>query len=184
MRALAIIVFSSATLATGQVLINTSASGGALRLLNSDQAVLEAGESRQDLPCAVVSIKPVLGFDMRFHSGYEVSLPLKEIAGSENMLTMLFRVTPIDQDSRRPVYFTHRIKVPSIEEDAKGDTMFQGGFDVGEGKYKVEWLMRDRAERVRVFLGDRIVPASQGQAVGARFSSRRDPRQRTGTVHR
>jgi len=148
MRALAIIVFSSATLANGQVLINTSASGGALRLLNSDQAVLEAGENRQDLPCAVVSIKPVLGFDMRFHSGYEVSLPLKEIAGSENLLTMLFRVTPMDQEPRRPVYFTHRIKVPSIEEDAKGDTMFQGGFDVGEGKYKVEWLMRDRAERV------------------------------------
>src|SRR5687768_8085065 len=112
MRALAIIVLTSATVATGQVLINTSASGGALRLLNSDQAVLEAGEDRQDLPCSVVSVKPLLGFDMRFHSGYEVSLPLREIAGAENLLTTLFRVVPVDQEATKPVYFTHRLKVP------------------------------------------------------------------------
>ena len=40
------------------------------------------------------------------------------------------------------------MRVPAIEEDAKGDAYFQGGFDIGEGKYKVEWLMRDRTERV------------------------------------
>jgi hypothetical protein len=85
---------------------------------------------------------------MRFHSGYEVSLPLREIAGSENLLTILFRVTPLDQEGARPVYFTQRLKVPAIEEEAKGDTYFQGGFDLGEGKFKVEWLMRDRMERV------------------------------------
>lgn len=145
--ALFVLLFTTSHLAIGQVLLSTSASGGALRLLNSDQAILEAGENRQDLPCAVVSAKPVLGFDLRFHSGYEVSLPLKEIAGSENLLTILFRVTPQDPLGK-PVYFTHKIKVPTIEEDAKGDTYFEGGFDLGEGKYKVEWLMRDRTERV------------------------------------
>jgi hypothetical protein len=40
------------------------------------------------------------------------------------------------------------MKVPAIDEEAKGDAYFQGGFDVGEGRYKVEWLMRDRTERV------------------------------------
>ena len=149
MRALVIITaVTFTTLASGQVLLNTSASGGALRLLNTDQAVLEAGEPRQDLPCSVISVKPVLGFDLRFHSGYEVSLPLREVAGAENLLTILFRVTPLEQESTKPVYFTHRLRVPTIEEDAKGDTLLQGGFDVGEGKYKVDWLMRDRAERV------------------------------------
>lgn len=147
MRALAIFVLTSAMIASGQILLNTSASGGALRLLNSDQAVLEAGEERQDLACSVVSVKPVLGFDMRFHSGYDVSLPLREIAGPENLLTILFRVTALDPPSK-PVYFVQRIRVPSIEEDAKGDSFFQGGFDLGEGKFKVEWLMRDRTERV------------------------------------
>ena len=96
MRAVAIIVLMSVSVGNGQVLLSTSASGGALRLLNSDQAVLEAGEERQDLPCSVISAKPILGFDMRFHSGYEVSVPLRELAGSENLLTILFRVTALD----------------------------------------------------------------------------------------
>ena len=149
MRALAIIALSSSIIANGQVLLSSSASGSALRLLNSDQAVLEAGEPRNDLPCSVVNMKPVLGFDLRFHSGYEVSVPLKELAGSENLLTILFRVSSLDPESKgSPVYFIHRMKVPAIDEEAKGDAYFQGGFDVGEGRYKVEWLMRDRAERV------------------------------------
>ena len=69
-------------------------SGGPVRILYTDMAVLEAGEPRKDLPCAVISTKPILGFDLRYHSGYEVSVPLKELAGSEGVLTMLFRVTP------------------------------------------------------------------------------------------
>jgi hypothetical protein len=147
MRALGIIYLSSAILASAQVPLSSTASGGAIRILNTDQAIFEAGENRSDLPCSVVSIKPILGFDLRFHSGYEVSVPLHELSGSENMLTMLFRVTSIDPPSS-PSYFIQKLKVPSIEEDAKGDAYFQGGFDLGEGRFKVEWLMRDRTERV------------------------------------
>jgi hypothetical protein len=147
MRVRSIVVLLSAALAQGQVLLNTSASGGAVRILNSDQAVLEAGENRDDLPCSVISVKPILGFDLKFHSGYEVSVPLRELAGSENLLTTLFRVSAIEP-AGPPIYFIHRIKVPPIEEEAKGDAYFQGGFDLGEGKYKIEWLMRDRTERV------------------------------------
>jgi hypothetical protein len=147
MRVPVLILLSSALGANAQVLLNASASGGAVRILNSDQAVLEAGENRDDLPCSVVSAKPVLGFDLRFHSGYEVSVPLRELSGSENLLTILFRVSSLEPVGP-PVYFVHRMKVPPIEDEAKGDAYFQGGFDLGEGKYKVEWLMRDRTERV------------------------------------
>jgi hypothetical protein len=110
-------------------------------------AVFEAGEPRKDLPCSVVNNKPVLGFDLRYHAGYEVSIPLKELSGNENLLTILFRVTPEGTESA-PIYFTQRYRVPAIEEDAKGDAYLHGGFDTGEGKYKVDWLIRDRAERV------------------------------------
>jgi hypothetical protein len=110
-------------------------------------AVLEAGEPRKDLPCSVINNKPILGFDLRYHAGYEVSVPLKDLAGSENLLTILFRVTT-DEHKDEPLYFTQRIRVPAIEEDAKGDAYLQGTFDVGEGKYHVDWLMRDRSERV------------------------------------
>jgi hypothetical protein len=60
---------------------------------------------------------------------------------------MIFRVTPGGRPDE-PVYLSQRMAVPSIEEDAKGDAYLQGTFEVGEGKYHVDWLMRDRSEHV------------------------------------
>jgi hypothetical protein len=116
-------------------------------LQGTDLAVLEAGQKRDDLPCAVTEEKAFLGFDLRYHSGYDVTIPLRDLAGSENLLTILFRVTP-EKDKENPRYFVQRIRVPSVEEEAKGDAYLQGAFDLGEGKYHVDWLMRDRTERV------------------------------------
>jgi hypothetical protein len=138
------------SLATSGAWAQSPLSGGptaARRIFNTDMAVLEAGEVRKDLPCEVTPIKPVLGFDLRFHAGYEVSVPLKDLAGSENLLTILFRVTP-DNRKDEPTYFIQRVRVPRIEEDAVGDAYLQGSFDLGEGSYHVDWLMRDRSERV------------------------------------
>ncbi len=122
-------------------------------MVATDWAVLETQEPRKDLPCTVTPVKPVLGFDLRFHSGYEVSIPLKELAGSENMLTTIFRVTSGGHKDQAS-YFVQRIKVPEIQEDASGDAYLQGAFDVGEGNYHVDWLMRDRTERVCSFYWD------------------------------
>lgn len=132
---------------SAQSLVNGVGRGGAVALFSSDRAVLEAGEPRKDLPCAVVPDKPILGFDLRFHAGYDVTVPLRELAGGENLLTILFRVTPEDQ-KEEPRYFIQKVRVPPIEEDQKGEAFLQGAFDVGEGKYHVDWLIRDRSERV------------------------------------
>jgi hypothetical protein len=122
--------------------------GGPVRLFGTDQAVFEMREPRQDLPCHVTPTKSALvGFDLKFHSGFEVTVPLRELAGRENLLTILFRVAPLE-DLENPVYFMQKVRVPEIEEDAKGDASLYGAFDLGEGKYRVDWLMRDRAERV------------------------------------
>jgi hypothetical protein len=137
----------STTALLGQMLMTPGPNGMGPRIFNTDMAVLEAGDPRTDLPCTVVAVKPQLGFDLKFHGGFDVTIPLKDLAGSENTLTMLFRVVP-DNHKDDPVYFIHRVRVPSIEEDARGDAYLSGGFDVGEGKYHVDWLMRDRAERV------------------------------------
>jgi len=130
-----------------------SGPGGAVRIFNTDLAVLEVQEPRKDLPCTVSPVKPVLGFDLRFHAGYEVSVPLRELAGAENLLTMIFRITP-DSHKDEPFFFVQRIRVPPIPEDAKGEAYLQGGFDLGEGHYHVDWLMRDRSERVCSFYWD------------------------------
>jgi hypothetical protein len=121
--------------------------GGMFRLFTSDAAVLESQESRKDLPCVVTPSKPTLGFDLKFHPGYEVSIPLKELSGDGNQLTMIFRVIPEARPDEQ-VFFSQRVWVPEIEADAKGDAYLQGNFLVGEGKYHVDWLMRDRGEQV------------------------------------
>lgn len=130
-----------------QDLMPVSGPGGEVRLFSSDAAILESQEIRKDIACSVTPSKPVLGFDLRYHSGYEVTVPLHELAGSENLLTMVFRVTPLDHPGD-PVYFSQHVGVPAITDDEKGPAYLQGSFDVGEGKYHVDWLMRDRTERV------------------------------------
>jgi len=130
-----------------QILIHSTGSSRGANIFNTDLAVLEQGEQRKDLPCSVAPSKPALGFDLRFHAGYQVTVPLKELAGDENVLNIVFRVS--EQDHRdEPIYFTQHLRVPSIQEDAKGDASLQGAFDVGEGAYHIDWLMRDRTERV------------------------------------
>ncbi|MDE3167253.1 MAG: acetyltransferase [Acidobacteriota bacterium] len=142
-----------AAAAHGQVLMPGSAPGAAVRLFSSDAAILEAGETRKDIPCTVDPIKPLLGFDMKFHAGYDVAIPLKEIAGKDNQLTMVFRVYP-DGKADEAWYFSQHWNVPEIDGDAGGSAQLTGTFDVGEGKYHVDWLMRDRAERVCSFSWD------------------------------
>ena len=141
------VIFLSCACTQAQGLIAGSGASGVVNIFGSDLAILEAGEERKDIPCTVVQQKPILGFDLRFHSGYQVSVPLKDLAGSENLLTIVFRVVEESHKSE-PLYFSQRIRVPSIEDSAKGDAYLQGAFDVGEGKYHVDWLMRDRTERV------------------------------------
>ncbi len=147
------VVLLTAGLLPAQELMPAAGPGGMVRLFTSDAAILESQEARKDLPCTVVPSKPALGFDLKFHSGYEVSVPLRDLAGSENQLTMVFRVTP-ENHPDDGVYFSQHVAVPAIDEDEKGPAYLQGEFEVGEGKYHVDWLMRDRAERVCSFHWD------------------------------
>lgn len=146
-------IIAGLELAPAQQFMSNGTAGVALRMFPTDIAVLEMQEVRKDLPCTVAPGKTNLGFDLKFHASYEVTIPMRDLAGSENLLTILFRVTPEGRKDE-PVYLTQRLKVPSIDEDAKGDAYLQGSFEVGEGKYHIDWLMRDRSERVCSFYWD------------------------------
>jgi hypothetical protein len=135
-----------AALLPAQTLMH-GAGSGMVRIMPGDGAILEVQEPRDDIPCTVTPSKPALGFDLKFHAGYEVGIPLKDLAGSENVLTMVFRVTPSNRLDD-PVYFTQRVRVPPLDANASGTAYLQGAFDLGEGKYHVDWMMRDRGERV------------------------------------
>lgn len=145
----------SASLLLALVALNTAAfaqslikapQGEPITLIPADMAVLEAPQERKDLPCVVTPHKSELGFDLRFHAGYDVALPLRELEGDSQVLTIIFRVYP-EGDKDSAAYFSQRINVPAIDDDAKGDAMLQGAFDLGQGSYHVDWMMRDRSER-------------------------------------
>ncbi len=149
--ALVVFVHIGTRTATAQVPI--SGGPGPVRIFNTDMAILETQDPRKDIPCTVTPGKAILGFDLRFHGGYDVNVPLKELAGSENQLTVVFRVTPQEHKDQQS-FFVQHFKVPALDEDAKGEVTLNGSVDLGEGSYHVDWLMRDRSERVCSFYWD------------------------------
>jgi hypothetical protein len=126
---------------------------GAVELSVDDRAMLESPEARRTLLCSVTPTKPELGFDLKLHAGYEVGVPLKQLAGDGNELTTIFRVIP-EGDAARAAYFAQRTPVPSLDDPGHGSASLSGAFDLGEGKYHIDWLMRDRDDRVCSFHWD------------------------------
>jgi hypothetical protein len=118
-----------------------------LPLQNADLAVLASRGPRADFPCQVTSDKPGLGFDLRFHSNYRATVPIKVLADAGGWLQVVMRVTPT-ADSAKPLYLVHRFAIPDVPLGAKGEIILAGGFDLGLGRYRVDWMMRDTRERV------------------------------------
>jgi hypothetical protein len=127
--------------------------GAPVRLSAADRAALESTEMRKTLPCTVTPAKPELGFELRFHAGYEAGVPFKELAGDGDQLTTIFRVIPEGRPADA-VYFAQRVPVPSLDDMDRGSASLTGAFDVGKGKYHIDWLMRDRSERICSFHWD------------------------------
>jgi len=135
--------------ARGQTLMPELSFRGGARLLQPDLAALESPKSTNEFPCVVVPSKPELGLDFMFHTGYEIQIPFHELAGDGNTLTVVYRVIPQDHPNGS-AYMVQKIPVPPIEWDRQGVVKIPGKFDIGEGKYHVDWLMRDQDERVCV----------------------------------
>ena len=131
-----------------QRVIRSGVGGGDLHITHSDVAVLGADAVRDDLPCTVEPLDPKLEYDLTFQAGYVARVPLASIAGSGNELRVLFRIQSLDSETAEPVYFREHYPVPAIDEGAAGDATLPGKYRLSPGRYKISWLMRDRAERV------------------------------------
>lgn len=144
---LSIVTLSLVSVAWGQHMLRPSIQDGAIRIINSDRAVLSSPETRTDVPCTVLPSKPKLGFDLQFTAGYVATVPLNALAGEGNSLRLLFRIEPLDGKEEK-YYFWDRYSVPPIAADAVGETAIPGRFKLGAGRYRVDWLMRDQSEKV------------------------------------
>jgi hypothetical protein len=130
-----------------QSLTESVTTGETLRIAPADTVVFARKDVRSTLSCSVTPFSPFLGFDLRFHADYEVDMPLKELSGTGNGLTVLLRVERIGALDD-PAYFFQTLVIPEIGKDARGSVRFEGGIDIGDGNYHFQLLIRDGRERV------------------------------------
>ena len=104
----------------------------------------QAGE--KPLRCEVTPIKPSLNFGFRFQAGYVVRVPMNQYSGSGHGWAMLTRITP-EGGGRQPVYLTSGVPLPFVPK-TKVELEVGGGYLLGEGRYRVKWVMFDDADRV------------------------------------
>jgi hypothetical protein len=145
--AVVVVAFVAPGLCPAQTPLQSAVGGAEIRIVTTDMAVLSAGDVRDDLPCSVTPLDPRLGFDLQYQAGYVTNIPLESLAGEGDSLRVLFRIQPLGVDDQ-PRYFVDRFSVPHVEEGAKGETALSGQYTLGPGRYRVDWLMRDRSERV------------------------------------
>src|ERR1700682_4900392 len=91
-------------------------------------------------------VKPNLNYGFRFQAGYAASLPYRQFTSARHRLAVALRITP--KESGEPVYFVQRVPLPPrIPDGTKEKLEIEGGFQVGEGRYTVEWALFDETGR-------------------------------------
>ena len=100
----------------------------------------------KQLHCEVIPMKPTLNFGFRFQTGYFARVPMNQYAGDGHTWGIVTKVTPATGNAK-PFYLASRINLPKIP---KTNIHFElgGGYMVGEGRYKVEFLLFDEQGRV------------------------------------
>jgi hypothetical protein len=110
-------------------------------------AAFASTERLTGLSCSVVISKPTLGLDLKFHSLYQISVPIQELEGNGNTLVVLLKITARAQ-ADQPVYLQQHFPVPAFDEHASGQAAIAGGFDTGAGSYHLDLLIHDRQGRL------------------------------------
>jgi hypothetical protein len=125
-----------------------------------------------ELECKVTPIKPLLNYSFRFQTGYLVRMPIRNYQGKAQRLLTFFRVTPRDKE-REPSYFLSFAQLPK-GPGSNVTIEFGGGYVVGEGEYRVDWVLADESGRVctknwsiRAKLGRKERGIRPGMAAGA-----------------
>jgi len=105
---------------------------------------LAAHSGDRELHCEVVPVRARLSFSFRFQTGYIVRMPLKQYAGPGHHWNILMRVTPTA--GHEPFYLGSYTRLPNVPKtNAQGE--FGGVYQVGEGRYAVDWMLVDDQNR-------------------------------------
>jgi hypothetical protein len=97
------------------------------------------------LRCDVNSIPPRMSFGFRLQTGYVFRIPMSQYTGPGHEWDILARITP--EAGGQPVYLGAGLRLPNVPKT--NQTVEWGGFYwIGEGRYRVEWMLMDEAHRI------------------------------------
>ena len=109
-----------------------------------------AKRGKPTLDCSIRTFSPNLGYDLQVWTGYQIGLPAKQFqAGRRATLLNVFRVTPT-KPAGETAWFLRRWDLPVIPPeitDKRVELTAGGGFRVGTGEFKVEWVLIDDQDR-------------------------------------
>ena len=109
------------------------------------EKLLAAHSGDRPMRCEVTPVPARLSFSFRFQTGYVVRMPMKQYTGPGRHWNILMRVTPAG--SSEPFYlgsYTRFRNVPKTNTQGE----FGGVYQVGEGRYYVDWMLADDQNRV------------------------------------
>ncbi len=109
-------------------------------------ALREFARQPEDRPlrCEVTPFNPTLDFSFRFQVGFTIGVPMEQYLGPGHAWAFITRVTP---EHGTPIYLAARVRLPDVPITTVTTDTF-GGFLVGPGRYKVEWVLYDDEGRV------------------------------------
>ena len=117
-----------------------------IAFMDARPAMLDREGDSKSLSCFVTPFKAELGFDLRFHFFYEITIPLKELAGAGDELTILLRVVPVNNGGEQ-TDFVRQLAVPAIARGASGSVHLNGSVETGTGAYHVTLITNDSRGR-------------------------------------
>lgn len=137
MRRQAIAVLLSATGLSAQVVIDPARFPAVVRYFDP-----RPGET--PLACEVTPVRPALNFSFRYQAGYVVRIPMRQFAGPGHRWNMVAEIVP--EGGGKPTYFGMRTSLPDVPA-TRVSIEFAGGYELGEGRYRARWVMRDERQR-------------------------------------
>jgi hypothetical protein len=137
----------------GRVVLALLCAGGAWAQTILDPAKIPESFKRFTVPagtkplrCDPSYIRPVLNFSFRFQAGYMVRVPMDQYQGPGHTWVIMERITPEGYPAKA-VYLGDRFMLPEVPKTAI-ELPVVGGYLLGEGRYRVEWMMLDDLGRV------------------------------------
>ncbi len=100
------------------------------------------------LRCDASYLRPLLNYSFRFQAGYIVRVPMEQYQGPGHVWVILERITP-EGDPAKAVYLGDKFMLPEVPK-TNVELPVVGGYLLGEGRYRVDWMMWDDLGRMVV----------------------------------